>query len=283
MALPDEEKKFSGTSESTLGDRKNLLYDWLVGRAAADPSLAHALAASEAQRSEQIKRLEESLLRQIRELQKRDSTNHDNGSADLAALKADLGQRAIVTAQSILASVEEIFGSKINELQSGLVRTQQEGQERDARLREIAGKQRAIGASIDGLGQELGARIDHLQNQLRRSMATLESRDAEIAGLKTQVENIVQSATLKSATPAPSANRLQAPIGVMVGLSDVKGQTETVVPTLKSMAGEPNILLQSYEAEADGSKDQKKQLRQRIAADIERVRAELRKRAGVSR
>ncbi len=192
-------------------------------------------------------------------------------------------ESSIVTAQSILASVEEIFGSKINELQSGLVRTQQEGQERDARLREIAGKQRAIGASIDGLGQELNERIDHLQNQLSRSMATLESRDAEIAGLKTQVENIVQSATLKSATPAPSANRLQAPIGVMVGRSDVKGQTETVVPTLKSTAGEPNILLQSYEAEADGSKEQKKQLRQRIAADIERVRAELRKRAGVSR
>jgi chromosome segregation ATPase len=253
--------------------------------------------------------------------------------AELATLKAELSQQAIVTAQSILTNVEEIFGPKINELQSCLLRAQQDGEGRDARLSEMHGElrviaqrlvqaesstqqthallvnetaqsaqlrdsmmgelaelqsqlaeQRASATSIDSLGRELSARLEILQNQLSQNIATLESRDAEIAALKTQVQNIAQSATvLKSATPAPTVNRLHAPIGVTVGLGGVKSQTETMMPAPKSAAGEPNSLLQTYDAEADGPKEQKRQLQQRISADIERVRAELRKRAGVSR
>jgi hypothetical protein len=252
---------------------------------------------------------------------------------ELTALKADLGQQATITAQSILANVEEIFGTKMNELQSCLLRAQQDGEGRDARLSEMQGElhviaqrlvqaesstqqthallvnetaqsaqlrdgmmseftalqsqlaeQRASGASNDSLGEELSARMENLQNQLSQNIAMLESRDAEIAALKTQVQNIAQSATvLKSATPAPTVNRLHAPIGVTVGLGGVKGQSETTMPARNSAAGEPNSLLQTYDAEADGPKEQKRQLQQRISADIERVRAELRKRAGVSR
>jgi len=253
--------------------------------------------------------------------------------AELATLKAELSQQAIVTAQSILTNVEEIFGPKINELQSCLLRAQQDSESRDAQLIGLQGElrviaqrlvqaesstqqthallvnetaqsaqlrdsmmgelaelqsqlaeQRASATSIDSLGRELSARLEILQNQLSQNIATLESRDAEIAALKTQVQNIAQSATvLKSATPAPTVNRLHAPIGVTVGLGGVKSQTETMMPAPKSAAGEPNSLLQTYDAEADGPKEQKRQLQQRISADIERVRAELRKRAGVSR
>jgi len=257
----------------------------------------------------------------------------DGLRVELAALTAELGQHATITAQSILANVEENFAAKIDQIQSCLVRAQQDGEGRDARLSEMQGElhviaqrlvqaesstqqthallvnetaqsaqlrdgmmselaalqgqlaeQRASGASTDSLGRELSARLENLQNQLSQNIATLESRDAEIAALKTQVQNIAQSATvLKSATPAPTVNRLHAPIGVTVGLGGVKGQTETMMPAQKSAAGEPNSLLQTYDAEADGPKEQKRQLQQRISADIERVRAELRKRAGVSR
>lgn len=251
---------------------------------------------------------------------------------ELAALKADLGQQAIVTAQSILANVEEIFGSKVKELESALVRAQQDGEGRDARLSEMQGElhviaqrlvqaesstqqthalmvneaaqsaqlrdgimsefaalqrqlaeQQASGASIDSLGQELSGRMENLQNQLSQNIAMHASRDAEIAALKTQVQNLSQNATPKSAAPAPAVNRLHAPIGVTVGLGGGKAQTDTVTQAVRSTAGEPNTLLQSYDAEVDGPKEQKKQLQQRISADIERVRAELRKRAGVSR
>ncbi|MGH7816699.1 MAG: hypothetical protein ACREOR_04870, partial [Candidatus Binatia bacterium] len=251
---------------------------------------------------------------------------------ELRALKADLGQQAIVTAQSILANVEENFGAKLNEIESSLVRAQQDSQGRAARLSEMQGEihliaqrlvqaessvqethallvneaaqsaqlgdgvtseltalrgelaeQQGIGASIDRVGQELSARIDHLQNQLQLKITALESRDAAIAELKAEVQNLSQSVALKSAAPGPTVNRLHAPIGVTVGLSGVKAPTETMMPALKAAPGEPNSLLQSYGTQADGSKEQKKQLQQRISADIERVRAELRKRAGVSR
>jgi DNA repair exonuclease SbcCD ATPase subunit len=251
---------------------------------------------------------------------------------ELGALKADLGQQASETAQSILASVEAIFGSKIKELQSALVLAQQDGQGREERWNEMQGElrilaqrlvqaesstqqthallvneaaqstqlreavmseftalhgqlaeQQAIGASIDRFNRELNARIDNVQDRLGRSIATLEHRDAEIADLKTQVENLSRNGTLKSATPAATVNRLHAPIGVTVGLSGVKTQTDATPPALKSTPAEPNSLLQSYDSGADGSKEERKQLQQRISADIERVRAELRKRAGVSR
>jgi len=251
---------------------------------------------------------------------------------ELSAFKADLGQQAIVTAQSILASVEEMFGSKINELHRGLMQSQQDGQGRDGRCNEIQGElrilaqrlvqaesstqqthalvinetaqssqlreavmseftalqgqlaeQQAIGASIDRLNQELNARIDTLQDRLSRSITTLERRDTELAELKTQVENLSRSATLKSAIPMATVNRPHAPIGVTVGLSGVKTQTDATMPASKSAPAEPNSLLQSYDSDADGSKEQRKQLQQRISADIERVRAELRKRAGISR
>ena len=60
-------------ASQTIGaaNGKDVLYGWLVGRAAADLGLAQAIAASESQRAEQIKRLEEALLGQPRKGQSR--------------------------------------------------------------------------------------------------------------------------------------------------------------------------------------------------------------------
>ena len=68
MADEKNDQPFGG---QTIGpaNGKDVLYGWLVGRAAADLGLAQAIAASEAQRVEQIRRLEEALLGQMRELQ----------------------------------------------------------------------------------------------------------------------------------------------------------------------------------------------------------------------
>ena len=59
--------------------------------------------------------------------------------------------------------------------------------------------------------------------------------------------------------------------------------TEPMTPILTAAEIDPNTLLQSYHTEPDGSQAQKKQLQQRISADIERARAELRKRSGMAR
>jgi hypothetical protein len=252
--------------------------------------------------------------------------------AEVETLKTDLSQQAMVTAQSVMAPVEEHIGAKLNEIGGYLLRVQQDEEGRDQRFSEMQGElhliaqrlvqaessaqqthalmvtetaqsaqsrdgvmselaalqsrladQLARNASVDVLAQELSGRIEDLQNQLSRSIAMVERRDEEIAELKAQVENLSRSTIPKSTTALAPSNRAQAPLAVTVGLAGVKGQTEPIIPALKSSTNAPNTLLQSYDAEAGGAKEQKKQLQQRISADIERVRAELRKRAGVSR
>ena len=70
----------SNAQTHSFGAGKDVLFGWLVGRAAADLGLAQAIAASEAQRNEQLKRLEESLLAQVQQL------NKQQGVADDAAI-----------------------------------------------------------------------------------------------------------------------------------------------------------------------------------------------------
>jgi hypothetical protein len=137
---------------------------------------------------------------------------------------------------------------------------------------------------IENLGEDLKARIYNVQAQLSQNLATLVSRDAEIAALKIQVEHLTQMATAKSALPLVAPNRLHTAIAATVGLGGLKPQPE-VPPALKpaSAEHEPGNLLQSYDTDPTGAKEEKKQLRQRISADIERVRAELRKRVRVGR
>jgi chromosome segregation ATPase len=255
---------------------------------------------------------------------------------EIAALKSDLSQQAFVTAQSILANVEENLGVKLGEIDSAMARAQQEAQGHGQRMSEMQSEargfaqrlvqaeasaqqthallanetaqaahlrdgvmselaalqtqlaeQRAGDARIENRERELTARIDQLEEQLNRSLAMLENRGAEIAELRSQWQGYihapVQSTLARPAAVAPPVSRPLPPIGVTVGLSAVKAPTDSIMPALKSTAGEPNSLLKSYDAEGSGSTEQKKQLQQRISADIERVRAELRKRAGVSR
>ncbi len=134
---------------------------------------------------------------------------------------------------------------------------------------------------IESIAEDLSTRMLDMQSQLSQNVATLVSRDGEIAALKIQVEQLAQA---KSAVQLVAPNRLHTAIAATVGLGGLKAQPEAL-PALKpaSTAPEPGSLLQSYDTDAASVKEEKKQLQQRISADIERVRAELRKRAGVGR
>jgi DNA repair exonuclease SbcCD ATPase subunit len=94
--VADDANDVGSTAQShNPGNDKDVLFGWLVGRAAADLGLAHALAASEAQRSEQIKRLEESLLAQIQELQKQAAgTTSENHSNEMEGLRVEVQTHA---------------------------------------------------------------------------------------------------------------------------------------------------------------------------------------------
>jgi hypothetical protein len=243
--------------------------------------------------------------------------------AELAALDAELRRHAAATSQALIQAVKGTFDAKLGELQDGFAREQQSGESREAVLhelqeeiqkltqrlalsessaqqthalmvneaaqseqlresvtRELATLQGQLvrwqsdGASIDSLAEQLNARIIDVQNQWSQKWALLASRDAEIAEIKMHVQNLIGTSAAKNTGQPEAPNRPYSPIGVTVGLSGLKS-----LPA----GSESGSLLQSYDSASDGSKDQKKQLQQRISADIERVRAELRKRAGMSR
>ena len=142
-----------------------------------------------------------------------------------------------------------------------------EGQEHDQR--------------IESLAAELSARMFDVQAQLSQNMATLVSRDGEIAALKAQVEQLAQA---KTSLTLAAPSRLHTAMAPSAAFEAMKTPADPL-PTLKPAAAapEPNSLLQSYDADPAGAKEEKRLLQVRISADIERVRAELRKRAGVGR
>lgn len=139
-------------------------------------------------------------------------------------------------------------------------------------------------AMFEVLGAELRGRIYEEQNLLSQKLAVLESRDAEFAELKSQVHELTQLSTQKSAVTPTAASRPPSPIAVNVGLGGLKMPAEAI-PALTPMASvsESIRVMPSHQTPADGLKDETKQLQQRLSADIERARAELRKRAGVGR
>ena len=137
----------------SFGAGKDDLFGWLVGRAAADLGLAQAIAASEAQRNEQLKRLEESLLTQVQELKKQQG-----------AAGGEIGE----VRSQLQALVERVTGCELltstvltrAELEAERWRWAAEVDERVmTRIRElddeVVGKLKAIGAIK--LDQEAGA------------------------------------------------------------------------------------------------------------------------------
>lgn len=182
MADGENDKPSSGAS-STLGSGKDLLFGWLVGRAAADLGLAQALAASEAQRIEQFKRLEESLLAQIRDLQ-----NQPNIGADVDMFAAEL-----LTAKSEFDNVSERLGRLE-------MMTQQAVQSRDQLKSEAALLQAEIERQKDLLRAQqdrfqdvehnLAAKFQDLAQQIRSQPEGTNNTDTKLEDLRLELRNM---------------------------------------------------------------------------------------------
>jgi chromosome segregation ATPase len=180
------------------------------------------------------------------------------------------------------ASAQQVHALMVNE-------TEQAVQLRDGLMRELvavqaklAGRQ-ARDKQVDGAMEELNAHIDEMNNRLSQEWATLASRDADVIELRSQVQNFAQQLAAKSAGLL-TVSRTHAPVAVPAVPTSANARKDTAaVLTPATEASDASPLIQSYDAGADSFTDQNKQLQQRLSADIERVRAELRKRAGVSR
>ena len=181
---------------------KDVLYGWLVGRAAADLGLAQAIAASEAQRAEQIRRLEEALLGQMRELQNSQTApGSPTDSAEVERLKDQVQQfsdrQNFLEAQQLTSGqLEAQLAAKLRELETQIDQpastlVSQEVSAIRAQMAELAERvARAEASSIRQSGAEDS-------RQMREQIATAVREQSE--ALKAQLFEQLQPQTAVTA------------------------------------------------------------------------------------
>ena len=179
----DGTDKVSNAQPGNAGASKDVLFGWLVGRAAADLGLAQALAASEAQHADKFKQLEASLLAQIQELQ--NSPNAPFGAAhqsdELEQLKAAM--QSIFERMGGLESLAqqftqapELLKHEVARLQAGLGERQSLVETQYSRFEKVA--------------SDLVARVEQLENQEPAKPEGLDHAISEIVDLKLALQSL---------------------------------------------------------------------------------------------
>lgn len=188
--MADSENKKSPSSESNnVGAGKDVLFGWLVGRAAADLGLAQALAASEAQRAEQLKRLEVSLLAQIQEVQNQqtDSANYNDPNPQLRELKAQLQSfserlSGLEAAALQATQTSELTKTDLATLQSRLVDRENLLESRDSRF--------------ERLEERIGTRIQELEGVINTRSQSFAAADDKLEKINRELGAIAKRITL---------------------------------------------------------------------------------------
>jgi len=134
----------------------------------------------------------------------------------------------------------------------------------------------------------LSAKIEELQNQLGHKLSTTVGR-GELAELKATLQTLSQR--IAGVGPAAAQIQVAATADAQAAVRNVMGSEAAMVqrgeqsngqpldnPTTLTVESPPNPGEQSISRDAE--KEQLKQLQQRMAAEIERVRAELKERSG---
>jgi chromosome segregation ATPase len=188
--VADSENKKSPSSESNnVGAGKDVLFGWLVGRAAADLGLAQALAASEAQRAEQLKRLEVSLLAQIQEVQNQqtDSANYNDPNPQMRELKAQLQSfserlSGLEAAALQATQTSELTKTDLATLQSRLVDRENLLESRDSRF--------------ERLEERIGTRIQELEGVINTRSQSFAAADDKLEKINRELGAIAKRITL---------------------------------------------------------------------------------------
>ena len=215
--MADSENEKSSSSETNnLGAGKDVLFGWLVGRAAADLGLAQALAASEAQRAEQFKRLEVSLLAQIQQLQQQQTVGGrlDEQVPDLDELKAHVHNfsERLTWLESVAqqtTQMHELVKTEIALLQS------QQSDRHD--LIEAHGSRSAK------LEESIGAKVAELEQLVDTQAQSFDKANHELQEIKRELGSMAERIT--GAELATQQNQTQA-------ASDVEGAHERLVGLL---------------------------------------------------
>jgi DNA repair exonuclease SbcCD ATPase subunit len=203
-----ENKKSPSTESNNTGAGKDVLFGWLVGRAAADLGLAQALAASEAQRTEQLKRLEVSLLAQIQEVQNQPTgtANYGDPNPQLQELKAELqsfSERLSGLEAAVLQATEtsELAKTEMATLQSRLVERENPFESGDSRFQKleegISTRIQELKDVINTRSQSFAAASDEVE-KINRELGAIAKR-ITLAELVTQQGQTQAADDIKSA------------------------------------------------------------------------------------
>ena len=232
-----------------------------------------------------VQEIEASLGGKIEELREYLASERQDRHGRDALLNGLRGEMQVVVQRLVQAEVnaQQSHALMVNEAAQAAQLREQMMAELSA-LQDQVSQQNDRDSIIEGLGAELRGWVAELQNQVSQKLATLDGRGAEIAELKNQVQHLAQLNAQKSVATAAVASRPPSPIGANVGLGGLKPQADAV-PALTPMSSisESGSVASGQQTPASEPKDESKQLQQRLSADIERARAELRKRVGVAR
>jgi DNA repair exonuclease SbcCD ATPase subunit len=213
---------------------------------------------------------------------------------EITALKSGLNERPEIPAEPAVRGLEESFGAKIQDLQQQvaekLVLLDRRDAERSQQAEQIiAGfttemaklktellQRPAVMTSSDPalrcLEENLSAKIDELNQQVTQKFSDFESRDAELKELKDRSQSVIQRVAQLSAAIQGAQN--SGPVAVQF----------VPAPPEASAAQAPEVDAKgdknSAETQASSEKEQLVKLQERMSAEIERVRAELKERSG---
>jgi DNA repair exonuclease SbcCD ATPase subunit len=163
-----------------IANSKDTLFDWLVRKAEMDLGLAHAFAAGETERADQIKRLETTLVRQFSELQYHILENRE---AELNDLKSEIFAFAerVARIEATKAPSDAIREFVQNEL--GSLRAQLSGRQQELETRH---------SGIEKLSETLGAQIRALEEQVREKIDAIRAAQGELRHFKSEAQSITE-------------------------------------------------------------------------------------------
>ena len=242
--MDDKNDQPLGSQAGGASQGKDVLYGWLVGRAAADLGLAQAIAASEAQRAEQIKRLEEALLGQMRELQ--------NSQAISCAPSVDVAQ-----VDGLKYQLQQ-FDDRQNFLEAQQLTISQIEAQLSAKLLELEGQIKQPRTSladgdISGLRTEIAALTQRVAGT--EASATRELVDEQIA--------VVVREQIAELTPQ-FLEQFQRKTSVASALKDLEISFQQKLDAMQQEIREKSALLRLRDAELSELRSQVAGVAQRL-------------------
>jgi hypothetical protein len=180
VELSDETSELQSHLQAQSNDRdSDSLFDWLLKRAEADLGVLHLLSIREAQRADETKQLEVTLVNQIDKLREICQTYN----AELSELKVKLiecAERIDVTH----AGQENVTTLLTNELSTV---------KEDLRAWQMELQARSSG--IDSIQKSLASRTQTLQRQLHENIAELQATRQELCHFKSEHQSLLERIT----------------------------------------------------------------------------------------